>query len=498
MAEDQEFSELMRLIAERSLQLIDQLKTKQTPLPALINQYINLTEQFQNLISLFLKNPEKIVDMQIGYWEDALGLAHSFFNSWVEGTPVPINDHRFSGDAWLNNPFFNLLSQQYLLASRHFNSLLERIEYKDKNDAKRLQFFTRQYLDALSPANFIHTNPQIMAETLESSGKNLLRGLYNLLSDLDGDSSKLHIKMSDIDAFKIGKHLAITPGSVIFRNDLIELIQYTPQTKAVRSVPLLIIPPWINKYYILDLSPNNSLVRWLVEQGITVFIISWINPNARFASKSLFNYMEEGPRTAINIIKKQLDVKQVNTLGFCLGGTLLTTLLAYNHAHKDKSIRSATLLASMIDFSEPGDISVFIDEEQIIELEKQMEVKGYLDGTVMATSFNSLRANDLIWSFFIKNYLLGKKPVPFDILHWNADSTNMPATMHSQYLRWMYLNNDLVKPGAILLNDTPIDATNIKVPTFFLSTEKDHIAPWKTTYIGFQLMKGPKRFVLGG
>jgi polyhydroxyalkanoate synthase len=498
MTHDKELSELMQSVAEKSLQIIADFKKKPTPLPVLVNQFIDLTEHFQTLISVCLKNPEKIVTMQVSYWEDAVTLAQSLFNSWIEGKPMPIDDQRFNGNDWLHNPFFNLLSHQYLLASEHLNTLLETVEYKDKNAAKRLQFFTKQYLDALSPANFIHTNPQIMAETINSSGKNLLKGLHNLLSDLEPESSQLIIKMTDTDAYTVGENIAISSGKVIFRNEMMELIQYTPQTKHVKSVPLLIIPPWINKYYILDLSPKNSLIRWLVEQGITVFIISWVNPDARFAKKDLFNYMQEGPSTAISTIQKQLNVKEVNTLGFCIGGTLLTTLLAYNKAHHNQSIRSATFLASMIDFSDPGDISVFIDEQQIKKLEEEMDAKGYLDGKQMASSFNSLRANDLIWSFFIKNYLQGKNPVPFDLLYWNADSTNMPATMHSQYLRWMYLQNDLVKPGKIRLNNTPIDVRTINVPTFFLSTEKDHIAPWKTTYTGFQLMNGPKRFVLGG
>ncbi|CEG58714.1 PHA/PHB synthase family protein [Legionella fallonii] len=498
MLYDDELDELMKSVAEKSLQLIADLKEKPTQIPTLVKEFINLTEHFQNLITVILKNPEKVIAMQVAYWEDAVTLAQSLFNSWLEGKPMPINDSRFSGDDWLHNPFFNLLSQQYILASEHFSSLLENMEYSDKNSAKRLQFFTKQYLDALSPANFFHTNPQVMAETLESRGKNLLQGLHNLLSDLEVGSSRLMIKMSDSTAYKVGENIAVTPGKVVFRNAMMELIQYTPQTKTVKSVPLLMIPPWINKYYILDLSPHNSLIRWLVAQGITVFIISWVNPDASFAKKSLFDYLQEGPRTAIATIQKQMNVKQVNTLGFCIGGTLLTILLAYNKAHKDQSIRSATFLAAMIDFSDPGDIAVFIDEQQIKSLEEEMEAKGYLAGKFMASSFNSLRANDLIWSFFIKNYLRGKNPVPFDILFWNADSTNMPATMHSQYLRWMYLNNDLVKPGKIRLNNTPINVTHIDTPTFFLSTEKDHIAPWKTTYTGFQLMKGPKRFVLGG
>lgn len=498
MIHDKELGDLMQAVAEKSLQIIADIKEHPTQIPMLVNQFIDLTENFQSLVAIILKNPEKVWEMQLAYWEDAMNLAQTQFSHWMEGKVMPIDDHRFKGDDWHNNPFFNLLSQHYLLASEHMNSLFAKMDYADKNMAKRLQFFTKQYLDALSPANYVHTNPELLSETLQSQGKNLLRGLHNLLSDVEVGSSRLMIKMTDTDAFKLGENIAITPGKVVFRNDMMELIQYTPQTPNVKSIPLLIIPPWINKYYILDLSPSNSLVNWLVNEGITVFIISWVNPDASFAKKCFYDYLNEGPMTAISTIQKQLNVKQVNTLGFCIGGTLLTTLLAYNKAHQDNSIRSATFLAAMIDFSEPGDISVFIDEQQIKKLEEEMESKGYLAGKFMASSFNSLRANDLIWSFFIKNYLHGKNPVPFDILYWNADSTNMPATMHSQYLRWMYLHNNLVKPGKIRLNNTPIDVTKIDIPTFFLSTQRDHIAPWKTTYNGFQLMNGPKRFVLGG
>lgn len=498
MIHDKELGDLMKAVAEKSLQIIADIKESPNQIPMIVNQFIDLTENFQSLMTIILKNPEKVWKMQLAYWEDAMNLAQTQFSHWMQGTSMPIADNRFKGEQWHNNPFFNLLSQQYLLASEHLNALLNNMDYADKSAAKRLQFFTKQYLDALSPANYVHTNPELLSETLDSQGKNLLRGLHNLLSDLEVGSSRLMIKMTDTDAFKIGENLATTPGKVVFRNDMMELIQFSPQTDKVKSIPLLIIPPWINKYYILDLSKNNSLVNWIVEQGITVFIISWVNPDASFSKKSLYDYLNEGPLTAIKTIKKQLKVKEVNALGFCIGGTLLSCLLAYNKAQQDASIKSATFLASMIDFTDPGDISVFIDEQQIKKLEAEMDSKGYLAGKFMASSFNSLRANDLIWSFFIKNYLHGKSPVPFDILYWNADSTNMPATMHSQYLRWMYLHNDLIKPGKIHLNNIPIDVTKIDIPTFFLSTEKDHIAPWKTTFTGFEAMKGPKRFVLGG
>lgn len=498
MTHDEELNELMQSIAERSLQLISNFKSNPEHIPSLISQFIDLTEYFQNLITIILQNPEKVWQMHYNYWEDAINLVQNQFTHWLEGKSLPIDDHRFQGENWLNNPFFNLLSQQYLLANEHMDQLLHNIDYEDQNTARKVRFVTKQYLNALSPANFAHTNPHVVAQTLQSRGKNLLRGLHNLLSDLEGDLSRINIKMTDSEGFKLGVNIAATPGEVIFRNEMIELIQYAPKTTKVKSIPLLIIPPWINKYYILDLSPHNSMVKWLVDKGITVFMISWINPDERYAKKNFFHYLKNGPISAIATIKSQLKVEQVNTLGFCIGGTLLTMLLAYNKARQDKSIKSATFLATLIDFSDPGDLAVFIDEAQVKKLEDKMSSKGYLDGKLMSSSFNALRSNDLIWTFFIKNYLEGANPVPFDILFWNADDTNMPATMHSQYLRWMYLQNDLVKPGKIRLNRTPIDVSTIDTPVFFLSTIKDHIAPWKTTYLGFQLMQGPKKFVLGG
>ena len=498
MDKDPELSDIMQSVAEKSLSLLASFKHESTQPSLIIEKFMDYFINYQALVTVLLKNPEQVWHMQMAYWQDAMGLLQDNINDWLAGRIKPITDKRFSSDEWVNNPFFNVLTQQYLLASEHLNSLLECLDYGDKQLAKRVQFFIHQYLDAMSPDNFIHSNPQLIAETIQSHGKNLLLGLKNLLSDLESGPHRLIIKMTDMDAYKPGKNIAITPGKVIFKTDLMELIQYTPQTVQVKSIPLLVIPPWINKYYILDLSPNNSLIRWLVSKGITVFVISWVNPDARFAHKGIFDYLQEGPVSAINTICEQLNVKHINTLGFCIGGTLLAMLLAYYKARHENPVRSATFLASMIDFSDPGDISVFIDEEQISKLEEKMQVKGFLEGHFMASAFNSLRASDLIWSFFIKHYLRGKTHVPFDLLYWNADATNMPAKMHSQYLRWMYLHNNLVKPGKISLNNTALDISAIDTSTFFLSTEKDHIAPWKTTYLGFKLMGGKKRFMLGG
>ncbi len=498
MDTDSELGDILQSVAEKGLRLLTSFKQQPPQFSLLTEKYLSFFNDFQNLSLTLLKNPVLLQQMQAAYWQDSVGLLQEQFELMLEGKIKPIHDKRFNSEEWTNNPFFNMLSQQYLLASEHFNSLLEHLDFGDKKLARRIKFFMRQYLDALSPDNFFHTNPQLMAETLQSHGKNLLVGLQNLLTDLETGSSRLIMKMTDMNAFEIGKNIATTPGKIIFQNDLMELIQYTPSTPKVRSVPLLIIPPWINKYYILDLSPHNSLIRWLVAQGITVFVISWINPDARHANKGLYDYLNEGPMDAIKAIQQQLHVKQVNALGFCIGGTLLAILLAYYKAHHENPIRSATFLASLIDFSDPGDIQVFIDEHQIKTLEERMKAKGYLEGQFMASVFNSLRASDLIWSFFIKNYLRGKAPVPFDMLYWNADTTNMPAKMHSQYLRMMYLHNNLIKPQKIKLNNTPLDVSAITIPTFFVSTEKDHIAPWKTTYLGYQLMQGKKRFLLGG
>ena len=496
---DEERAQLLQSVAEKSLRLIANFKQQPTIMPMLVEKYRDLSSDYQALLDSLIKNPGQVGEMQLAYSQDAMGLLQDHLNSWLTGKAKPINDKRFNNEAWINNPVFNLLSQHYLLASEHFNLLLANLDYVDKKSAKRVQFFMRQFLEALSPDNYFHTNPQLVAETIQSHGKNVLLGLQNLLTDLEeAGSSQLRIKMTDMTAFKPGQNIAITPGKVIYKNDLMELIQYAPQTTQVKSIPLLIIPPWINKYYILDLSPENSLVRWLVTSGITVFIISWVNPNANHAHKDMSDYLHEGPVTAIKIMQQQLNVKQVNTLGFCIGGTLQAILLAYYKAIHEKPIRSATFLATLIDFNDPGDIAVFIDEKQISKLEEKMREKGYLEGHFMASAFNALRSSDLIWSFFIKHYLRGQAPVPFDILFWNADSTNMPAKMHSQYLRWMYLHNDLIKPGKIHINGIPIDVSQIDIPTFFVSTQKDHIAPWKSTYSGFHALQGDKQFLLGG
>jgi len=369
----------------------------------------------------------------------------------------------------------------------------------DDTTSKKVDFYTRQYIDALSPTNYLATNPEVLRETINSGGQNLLKGLNNLLDDLEsGDGKQLRVKMTDATAFEVGRNLATTPGKVVYQNELMQLIQYSPSTTEVWRRPLLIIPPWINKFYILDMRENNSFVRWAVGEGHTVFVISWVNPDTAQAACTFDDYLKDGPLAALDAIEQATGEKSINAIGFCLGGTLLASALGYLAAQKDKRIASATFFATMIDFTEPGELEVFIDEQQVSNLEKKMQERGYLEGAEMANTFNLLRANDLIWSFVVNNYLLGKAPFPFDLLYWNSDSTRMPAAMHSFYLRNMYLRNVLRKPGGITLDGVAIDLTKVKTPTYFISTIEDHIAPWKSTYAGAQLFAGETRFVLGG
>ena len=383
-----------------------------------------------------------------------------------------------------------------MLSSRWLQSTVRDVDGLDDKTAKKVDFYTRQFVDAMSPSNFVLTNPEVLRATIESGGENLVKGLDNLLTDLERGEGRLKIKMTDPTAFQVGENLATTPGKVVYQNKLMQLIQYTPTTKEVYERPLLIVPPWINKFYILDMREKNSFIRWIVEQGHTVFVISWVNPDETLAQETFESYMKLGPLTALDVIEKVTGEEKVNAVGYCLGGTLLAATLAYMAAKRDERIASATFLTTMVDFAESGELSVFIDEEQLNVLEEKMKEKGYLEGSDMASTFNMLRANDLIWSFVVNNYLLGKDPFPFDLLYWNGDSTRMPAAMHSFYLRKMYQENKLIEPGGIVLDKVSIDVRKIEQPAYFLSTREDHIAPWKSTYTATQLMSGPIRFVL--
>ncbi|MDX1975060.1 MAG: class I poly(R)-hydroxyalkanoic acid synthase [Rickettsiales bacterium] len=464
---------------------------------------LNLGTAFRDLFTRLMSDPMGLWGKQVMLWQDYANLWQSTTQRLLGEEEKPIiepdsKDRRFKDTAWKESPVFDFVKQSYLLTARWLHhTVQEASDELDPHTARKLDFYTRQFVDAMSPSNFLMTNPEVLKATLESNGENLVKGLTNLLEDIERGNGKLRISMTDFNAFAIGKNLAMTKGKVVFQNDLIQLIQYEATTKDVYKTPLLVVPAWINKFYILDLQQENSFVKWLVDQGHTVFIVSWVNPDERLSRKSFDDYMIEGPLAALDAIEALTGETEVSMIGYCLGGTLQAITLAWLTEKKQvHRIRSATYLTTMIDFSEAGELSVFIDEEQLQMLESRMSESGYLEGSEMSMTFNMLRANDLIWSFVVNNYLLGKDPFPFDLLYWNADSTRMPAAMHSFYLRNMYQKNLLMQPGKIRIAGVPIDLRTIKTPSYILSTREDHIAPWKSTYAATQIYGGDIRFVL--
>jgi polyhydroxyalkanoate synthase len=377
-------------------------------------------------------------------------------------------------------------------------SVVKDVEGLDDRTAQKVDFYTRQFIDAVAPSNFVLTNPQVLRATLETGGENLIKGLGNLLDDLERGKGQLLIKMTDPKAFRIGVNIAVAPGRIVFQNDLMQLIQYTPTTETVFKRPLVIIPPWINKFYILDLKPENSFVRWAVAQGHTVFVVSWVNPDEHQAQKNFDDYLKEGFLDVLDAVEQATSERSSNLIGYCLGGTLLASGLAVLAAKRQQNrVASATYFVALVDFTDVGEVRVFIDEAQLAALDERMKEQGYLDAKDLYATFNMLRANDLIWSFVVNNYLLGKEPFPFDLLYWNSDSTRMPAAMHSFYLHKMYQENLLSKPGGITLQGVPVDLGRIKTPSYIVATKEDHIAPWRSVYAGSLLYKGPRRFVLG-
>jgi len=406
-------------------------------------------------------------------------------------------DRRFANAAWSEQVIFDVYKQSYLLASRYLMGLAGSADL-DTKQQRKLEFFTKQMVDALSPANFAVSNPEVLKATAESKGANLVRGMKNLVDDLVKGKGKLKISMVDESKFEVGENIATSPGKVVFENEMMQLIQYTPTTDKVYKRPLVIFPPWINKFYILDLGPKNSFIQWAVSKGYTLFIVSWVNPDARLSQKTFEDYLNEGIFTALEAVEAATGQKDVNAIGYCIGGTLLACALSQMAVTGDKRVHSATYFTTQVDFSEAGDLLVFVDEEQLDSLEKRMEKAGYLDASDMSTTFNMLRSNDLIWSFVINNYLLGRSPAAFDLLYWNNDSTRMPIAMHSYYLREMYLKNKLVEPGGITLNGIPVDLSNIEIPIFLQSSKEDHIAPYPSVYKATGHYSGPVTFMLAG
>ena len=461
----------------------------------------NLRDAYMAMLDRMLQHPDKLTEQQFTLWKNYMTLWDTTLTRMTGGKAADVieadpSDRRFKAEAWHKDALFGFIRQSYLLTAQWILQLVEQNSKDlDQKTAKKLQFFTRQYIDALSPTNFAVTNPDVLKATIESGGQNLVRGMKNLLDDL----KRGHMTMTDENAFKLGENIATTKGQVIFRNRMMELIHYTPAGDTTYETPLLIVPPWINKYYILDLRPDNSYVNWCVSQGHAVFIISWANPDTSMRDVGFEDYMKEGFLAALDAIEKQTGAKQTNVVGYCIGGTVLSMTLAWLKAKgKSARIKSATFLTTLIDFENAGDLKLFVDEEQLAVLSDRMAKQGFLDAETLKVTFNMLRANDLIWSFVVNNYLLGREPFPFDLLYWNSDSTNLPAKMHEFYLRHLYLKNELAKPCKLPIGGVKMDISTIDTPAYFLSTKDDHIAPWKATYAGAKLFNGDVTFTLAG
>ena len=464
---------------------------------------LRLRDAAHRLGSGLAGDPSPLIDT----WLD---LAQSWGALWTYGAarmvgaevePVArpdADDRRFRDPAWDEVPWLDVLKQAYLVNARAGTALPGRVAGLDESARNRLEFAAGQVADALAPTNFFPTNPEAVRTAFESGGASAINGMMRFLRDLDPETGRLDLRMCPPDAFRVGETIAATPGKVVFRNALMELIQYAPATPAVHRRPLLLVPPWMNKFYVMDLRPGNSMVEWLVGQGHTVFVISWVNPDSSFASKGFEDYMLEGPFAALEAIERATGEREVNAVGYCLGGILLSALSAWLRARDDARLASTTYLATMVDFSDVGAVGVFIDEEGLPALESAIAARGYLSGRQVADTWRSVRANDLVWSFWVNGYLLGKEPPALDLLFWNSDSTNMPAAVHAFVMRNLYVGNRLREPGGLTLAGEAIDVTRITTPSYVLSTVEDHIAPWRTTYATTQLFAGPVEFVLGG
>jgi polyhydroxyalkanoate synthase len=489
-----------KYISEQTQELLNKFNDSQSQFTPMKN----VADAFLNFSKSLVQHPEQLIKLQ-------LDLYTSYLNLWantaekIMGTETTnvINpekgDRRFSNPQWDENILFNYIKQSYLLTADWVAKSINDNEELSEEEKKKLSFYTRQFVDAISPTNFAMTNPDVIEETIKTKGENLVEGLKNLLNDLEkSPKGSFKPSMTDYEAFKVGENIATTEGSVVFENKMFQLIQYTPKTKEVAKTPLLICPPWINKFYILDLQPKNSFVKYAVEEaGQTTFLISWKNPDASYRDVSWEDYMQDGLLEAFAAVLDITGEEQLNAIGYCIAGTLLTSTLAYMKSKGDNRVKSATYFTSLSDFSESGELKLFTDEDHISMIEAKMEEQGFMKGEDMAGTFSALRANDLIWSFVVNNYLMGKQPFPFDLLYWNDDPTRLPAAMHSYYLRNMYLENNLVKKGGLTLKGTKIDITKIDTPMYYITAKEDHIAPWKGCFKHLHMLeKADVNFIL--
>ncbi|MGQ0685119.1 PHA/PHB synthase family protein [Bradyrhizobium sp.] len=467
------------------------------------SELTEVIKTFSSVAEYWMLDKDRASDLQhkmgkayLDLWGSAMRRMAGEAEVKAAAAPSP-RDKRFQDPEWKSNQFFDFVMQLYLLTTQWAHDLVRNAEGLDPHTRKKAEFYVQQITNALSPSNFVLTNPEVLRETLASKGDNLVRGMKMLAEDIESGRGTLRIRQSDPANLEVGVNIATTPGKVVYQNDLMQLIQYSPSTETVLRTPLLIVPPWINKFYILDLRPEKSYIKWCVDQGITVFVISWVNPDKELGRKTWADYMKEGPLAAMDVIEKVTGEMKVHTAGYCVGGTMLASTLAYLAANRRQRVASATFFAAQVDFTHAGDLLVFVDEDQISALERDMAESGVLEGSRMAMAFNMLRSNDLIWSYVVNNYLKGQPPSAFDLLHWNSDATRMPAANHSYYLRNCYLDNRL-STGSMVLENTLLDLSKVKVPVYNLATREDHIAPAESVLYGSQFFGGPVKFVLSG
>ncbi|MFD1694025.1 PHA/PHB synthase family protein [Roseibium aestuarii] len=447
-------------------------------------------------------DPQRAVEAQNRLWTGYAELWNSSLKRMIGEDTAPAispspKDKRFKDPDWNENQYFDFLKQLYLITSSWAQDMVREAEGIDDHTRHKAEFYMEQITNAISPSNFLFTNPELLRLTVESNGENLVKGMQHLAEDIAAGHGELKIRQTDTSKFALGVNMAMTPGKVIAQNDVCQVIQYDPTTPDVLKRPLMIVPPWINKFYILDLNPEKSFIKWAVDQGHTVFVISWVNPGPQQAGKSFEHYMKEGILETLDVIKKATRQSEVNAIGYCVGGTLLAVTLAYMAAKKDTRIATATFFTTQVDFTFAGDLKVFVDEEQLAILEKQMTETGYLEGSRMAQAFNMLRSNDLIWPYVVNNYLKGTDPFPFDLLYWNADSTRMPAANHAFYLRNCYLENNLSR-GEMVIDGERLDLEDVTIPIYNLATREDHIAPAQSVFLGSTCFGGPVEYVLSG
>ncbi len=469
---------------------------------------LNSIPAMSGLTRTLMDHPREMAHATVELWSAQADLWKQATMKWLGGeatheveTPAFAEkaSKRFAHKDWTENAAFDYLKQSYLLTAGWINHTVHTVGEGDMDPRtrKKAEFYTRTMVEAMNPANFFSTNPEVLEATLESRGANLVKGLKMMLEDMERGKGQLLIRQTDMDAFEVGRDMAITPGEVVFQNDILQLIQYAPSTDTVYSKPILFIPPWINKYYVLDLNQKKSMVKWLVGQGYTVFMISWVNPGAAQKDETWDSFLTKGALTAIDKVLEETGQKSLHLASYCIGGTLTGTLLSYLGKKRDKRVASATFFTAQLEFSDAGELQVFVDDHTIRAVDDEME-QGYLPAQKMASAFNMLRSSDLIWSYVVNNYMLGKDPFPFDLLYWNADSTSMPAKVHHFYLETFYDKNVYAK-GDLEVLDEPITLSHIKVPVYHVATREDHIAPASSVYRGARMMTGAKlRFVLSG